>query len=253
MGRAGPGAKRRPMSRRWRVHHEPPVAVGDMLELSPEQAHHIRSVLRLQGGDRLSVFDGAGGEWVARIETMDRRRVQLVVEQLLAGEATDPDFEVVLFQAYCRPERMEWLLQKGCEVGLHEVRLFRGQRGEGPPASDSRVARWRRVMIEACKQCGRRRVPGIVPIKFLPCVPDGVQAFLADPETEISLAGQLRDSESTTCWVAVGPEAGLDDEERAAAIQGGWLPVSLGPRVLRTETAGMAATVLILAARGDLA
>ncbi|MDH3784223.1 MAG: RsmE family RNA methyltransferase, partial [Acidobacteriota bacterium] len=124
---------------------------------------------------------------------------------------------------------------------------------EGPPLTRSRLDRWRRVLIESCKQSGRRRLPILGSIERLPDVPGGVIAFLADPRQAMPLIARLGQPRPDACWVAVGPESGLDDAELDDAVSRGWQPVSLGPRVLRTETAGLVATAVIQSCWGDLA
>ena len=124
------------MARLWRVHHaDLPAEPGAALALVPEEAHHIHRVLRLEPGERIAVFDGKGNEWRAVIEASEPSEVTVRLEIPL-GEVVEPVLEVVLFQGQCRPERMDWLVQKCVEVGVSAVYPMVTVRGR----SDSMVA-----------------------------------------------------------------------------------------------------------------
>jgi 16S rRNA (uracil1498-N3)-methyltransferase len=240
------------MARVWRAHHPGAAGSGTELALSRDEAHHVSRVLRLREGEPLAVFDGRGREWEGTLARVDRDTVRV----RLGAERTspvDPDLEVVLFQAVCRPERVEWLLEKGPEVGVAAVRLVRPARAEAPEPSPSRMARWRKVLLEACKQSGRRKVPELAGPDDLPLPPlPGVVALVLDPGAPASFAAALEGPRPPALWLAVGPEGGWTRGDVALLEGAGWGRASLGPRVLRTETAGVVATALALHAWGDL-
>lgn len=225
------------------------AAPGDRLALDPEESHHVARVLRLRAGDALRVFDGAGREWEAAIEAVAKENVTVVLGPEIEGRI-DPTFRVVLWQANVRPERLEWVLEKGTEIGVAEFRLFASERVEAPPPSPARWARYRRILVEACKQCGRRVVPTLLPGELTAADP-GLAAIVLAPGAA-PLREALRSTPPGEAWLAVGPEGGLTEGEIESLTRGGWRAASLGPRVLRTETAGLAAAAVVLNEWGDL-
>jgi len=224
---------------------------ADRVDLDPDESHHVARVLRLKTGDALAVFDGKGGEWEATIEVPSRDRVTVVVGGVRAGHV-EPELRVVVFQALTRPEKLEWVLQKGTEIGVSAFRLVGSERVEAPPPSPSRLSRYERIVMEACKQCGRRVLPALTLGSLAP--PDGgvLAIILAHGAGVAPLGSVLAGPKAAEVWLAVGPEGGFSDDEIEAAVASGWRRASLGPRVLRTETAGAIAAAIVLHAWGDL-
>ncbi len=245
------------MSRVWRVFHPAPDGEGDTIALDPEESHHVRQVLRLRPGDRLAVFDGRGREYEAVLVDSTRQAVRVRVGAPLR-DRVEPPLRVVLYPSLCRPDRMEWLIQKGTEVGVAAFRPLRAERSESPRVSPGRLDRWRRIAREACKQCGRRVIPGVEePLSAPPPAAEAVAALMLDVAgSAVPLAGALGSVASAgppaEVWLAVGPEGGFEPAERAAMEAAGWIGVSLGPRVLRAETAGICAAAIVLHRLGDL-
>ncbi len=241
------------MERIARVRHETVHGVGATILLDPEESHHVARVLRLRPGDPLAVFDGRGREWQAVLVAVDRAGATVRTISETPGRV-DPALEVVLFQALCRPERMEWLVQKGTEVGLAAIRPFAARRSDVPRPSAERLKRYRRVALEAAKQCGRRVVPEIAePVDAVPSPPPATAALLLHTGPGVlPLAVHLAMPRPATVWLLVGPEGGLDLEEAQDLEESGWRPTGLGPRTLRTETAGPIAAALVLHAWDDL-
>ncbi len=238
-----------------RLHHPGPLrGAGAELELPEAARRHLR-VLRLRPGAELRLFDGQGGEWRARLLAQGRARLL----EHLPVERESP-LAVELAQALARGERMDWALQKAVELGvaaLAPVATARcGLRLEGERAA-RRLRHWRAVVAAACEQCGRNRLPPVAP-------PRPLAAWLA--ELGGPGPGELRLALSPGAGAAlgelprptgpvrllVGPEGGLAPEELAAARAAGFRPLALGPRVLRTETAGPAALAALQALWGDL-
>ena len=150
---------------------------------------------------------------------------------------------------------MDWLVQKATEVGVAALLPFPAASGDACRLTANRLSRWRRVAIEACKQSGRRRVPRIEPHKSLPPPPEGVLGLLLDPRPGTEpLAAACADVKPVPSgvWLAVGPESGFDEAESDAGRAAGWRPVGLGPRILRSETAGLLAAAILLHLWGDL-
>jgi 16S rRNA (uracil1498-N3)-methyltransferase len=241
------------MAKIRRAYHPDVKGSGSLLDLDPEESHHVARVLRLRRGDALSVFDGCGREWDGEIDAIDVRvvRIRVGCERSCPVE---PALQVTLFQALCRPERMEWVIQKGTEVGASAFRPVRTERVETRDPSAERLDRWRRIAIEACKQSGRRAIPEIGPVSGLPeTAPPETLALLLDGGPESPPAGRyLSGPQPGSVWIAVGPEGGLTRDEISNCCEGGWKPAGLGPRTLRTETAGVVACSLVLHAWDDL-
>lgn len=226
-------------------------APGDRAALDPEESHHVARVLRLKIGDALQVFDGKGGAWEARIDDLSRDRVTVVVGAERA-EVVEPEIRVVVCQAIVRPEKIEWVLQKGTEIGVAAFRLIASDRVEAPPPSPSRLTRYRRIVIAACKQSGRRLVPTLA-LGALETPGDGAVAIvLAHAAGVATLGAVLAGPRFLEVWIAVGPEGGFSEDEIDALTARGWQRASLGPRVLRTETAGAVAAAIVLHTWGDL-
>lgn len=241
------------MPRAWRAYHPGLVAQRDAtISLAPGEAHHVRRVLRLAVGETLRVFDGAGAEWSCVIERSSAGDVAVrLVEPVLA--AVEPLCSVSLFHALSRPEATDWVIQKATEVGVAAIRLVAGERSEVGRPSPARLERWIRIAVEACKQSGRRVVPAVALLDELPDVPAGVAGLLLDQDRGLpSIGSHLASREPGPVALAIGPEGGFAPGEVALAHERGWCGVTLGPRTLRTETAAVVATALVLHRWGDL-
>lgn len=241
------------MSRLRRVHHPAPLETGGELDLGREESRHLTRVLRLQIGAEVGVFDGRGREWNATITAIEPERVRL----RLRDEREDPvesPLPVTLFQAVSRSDRLEYVIQKGTEIGVAEFHLLFAERSEGGQPTPPRIERWARIAREACKQSGRRRIPGIAGPSDSPApVPDEVAAWVLDPGPEaVPLTELLDGHRPAALWLAVGPEGGFTVPEIERFLAAGWTRARLGPRVLRTETAGIVAGSLALGRWGDL-
>jgi 16S rRNA (uracil1498-N3)-methyltransferase len=244
------------MSRLWRIHcPNLPASGGATVELTRQEGEHLRRVLRLGRGDPVVVFDGIGGEWRAKIVQCERRRVAVrLLEPLPHG--AEPELDVRVFQALCKPERLDWLVQKATEVGVRAVCFFHAERSGPQRATPNRVARWRRIAVEACKQSGRSLVPEVELLERPPAeLPSGDVGLLLDPSPgTVPLAARCAAAGPAPGGVrlAVGPEGGLEPGEIEAWTRAGWQRTGLGPRVLRAETAGVVAASILLHLWGDL-
>ena len=241
------------MERDWRAYHpDLPEDAGAKIELAPEESHHIRRVLRLRTGDALRVFDGRGQEWSGLIEGGGPGGVEVRLVRPIDGVVEAP-VEIVLFQGLCRSDRMEWVVQKATELGVRALHPVATEQADARPPTPGRLARWRRIAIEACKQSGRRVVPEIRPLDTLPEPGAGTTAILLDGGAEAAPLGDLlsRPAEGEV-WIAVGPESGFTADEIRGWREKGWQTANLGPRTLRTETAGLVAATIVLHRRGDL-
>jgi 16S rRNA (uracil1498-N3)-methyltransferase len=227
-----------------RFHCPVPLASGQLLDLPPGAARHVQ-VLRLQPGAQITLFNGEGGEFEATIEQMGRSdvRVQVGAHDTVEREARH---RITLALGVPANERMDWLVEKATELGAAAIQPLLTERTvlrlSGERAA-KRVAHWQAIAIAACEQCGRNRVPVIHPaqdlrewLQRLPAASDAARLMLALRAE----ARSLPEAFETPVTVLSGPEGGLAPGEEDAAIHAGFRPVTLGPRVLRAETAPLA-------------
>ncbi|MCW5654772.1 16S rRNA (uracil(1498)-N(3))-methyltransferase [Hydrogenophaga sp.] len=234
-----------------RLHCPVPLVSGQVLALPAVAARHAQ-VLRLQPGHAVTLFQGTGGEWDATISRMGRSDVEVQVGAHHATER-EPRRPVHLALGMPANERMDWLVEKATELGVasvqplhtaHSVLRLSGERAE------KKQAHWRSVAIAACEQCGGNRVPDIHAVqeltpwlRGLPApAPSGVRCLLSLAEGTQPLSQVLATVPTDApVWFLGGPEGGLSAAEDQLARQAGFLPVTLGARVLRSETAALAA------------
>lgn len=232
-----------------------PLAPGAVVELPAEAAHHALKVLRLTEGDPVILFDGRGGQWQARLAPAGRT-VRAVLEVFDEAER-EPPLAVTLAQGLPAADKMDWIVQKGVELGVARFAPVAARRSVirlSGERMERRVAHWRGVAVAACEQSGRNRVPEVVPLVDLPQFLAGTGAdngirLLLSPVAGVGLRELPRPAGPVT--LLVGPEGGFEDNELLAIAAAGFRPVRLGPRVLRTETAGLAAVAAMMALWGD--
>jgi 16S rRNA (uracil1498-N3)-methyltransferase len=248
----------------------PAALAGQSQLMLPEgPSTHIARVLRLRAGAALTLFDGRGGEFEATILAVEKRgvRVQLGVHHAIEREAP---VAVRLLQCVIRAERMDFIVQKATELGVAAIVPIQSRHGVvrlDESAMQRRQRHWQAIATGACEQCGRNRIPELhAPLSFeVACTGEGeavaagaaVQArLLLDPTAARSLAQTLESpplKPLTAVSVMIGPEGGFGDDEIALAREHGFQICSLGPRVLRAETAPIAALAVIQGLLGDFA
>jgi 16S rRNA (uracil1498-N3)-methyltransferase len=231
-----------------RVYVQGPLRAGLTVDLPAAAGHHAR-VLRLREGDAVTLFDGGGGEWLGRLTS--RTRIQLIEKRDVERESP---LAITLVQGVSSGERMDYTVQKAVELGVSTIQPLITRKGvvrlEGTRAS-ARVSHWQKVAIAACEQCGRNRIPEVRPIlEFDVYARD---AGGDSPKLLLSAHGRsIREIDvKEKITIAAGPEAGFAQEEQAALERAGFVKASLGPRILRTETAALAALAALSALRGD--
>jgi len=239
-----------------RVYVETPITTGKPLLVEGNAANHIMRVLRLRSGDLLTVFDGSGGEYGARIEDFRKDSVVVSVQENRAADRESP-LSLTLAQGISRGERMDWVIQKATELGTTRIIPVSTKRSVvrlDEKQAEKKSQHWRGVAIAACEQCGRNRIPDVTaPVDFYNLLPpdnSGSTRLLLSPSGELRI-DDLKDIGSGVT-VLIGPEGGLEDVEQEAAIHAGFKAVRLGPRVLRTETAAIAALTILQRYFGDL-
>jgi 16S rRNA (uracil1498-N3)-methyltransferase len=239
-----------------------PLRAGELRLLPPPVARHVARVLRARVGDELTVFDGGGGEYPARIAELGARAVRVRVEEQRALERESP-VGVTLLQGLARTERMDLIVQKATELGVAAILVWPAERSVARLDAAARAKRcdhWRAIAIAACEQCGRNRIPTVAVAAGLSAVcaaaadPVGGKLLL-DPEASESLATALQSALSANrperLQLLIGPEGGISPAEQAQALVAGFRSCRLGPRVLRAETAPLAALAAIQALAGD--
>ena len=231
------------------------MQVGRDATLDEAASRHLTRVLRMRTGETVTLFDGAGGEYHGTIRSVERDSVRVRVERFDTVER-ESALQVGLAQVVSAGELMDLTVQKAVELGVVWVQPLLARRGKvrlEPERAVKRVQHWQRVAIAACEQCGRNRLPAVLPVleltDWLGARASGQCGLLLDPDATLRLsqAGPL-EGEIT---LLAGGESGFAEDESALARQWGFLAVQLGPRVLRTETAGVAALAALQALQGD--
>ncbi|MEE4186545.1 MAG: 16S rRNA (uracil(1498)-N(3))-methyltransferase [Gammaproteobacteria bacterium] len=241
--------------RRIRIYSAEPLTAHAPAELGAGPARHVGQVLRMQPGQALTLFDGLGGEYQAEITHCTRDKLRVAVGEHTPRECESP-LQVTLWHALCKATRMDSIVQKATELGvacIQPVHTERSQVKLNAARAQRKVRHWTDIAIGACEQSGRNRLPVIAaPAAFgalLPLAARFDRALLLDPDGEEPMGAVKLGA--GTALVLTGPEGGFSAAERAAAAAHGIASVSLGPRVLRTETAPVAALAILQALAGD--
>lgn len=237
-----------------RIHVDLPLASDASIDLPDAAARHVAQVLRMRAGEALTLFDGRGGEYAAIIEAAERRTVRVRLGAFDERDRESP-LAVTLAQCVSKGERMDYTIQKAVELGIEAIQPLLSARSVvrlDDERWEKKLEHWRGVVTSACEQSGRTRLPALAPVaridNWLPKAGEGLRLVLA-PGAAQSLK-TLAPTASLT--LLVGPEGGLSDDEIRIATRAGFTAVGLGPRVLRTETAGVAALAALQALWGDL-
>jgi 16S rRNA (uracil1498-N3)-methyltransferase len=248
------------------VYVDAPLAAGTRVILEGNAASHVTRVLRLRVGEALTLFNGAGGEYAASIEAARGGRLTVAVGEPLAVERESP-LTLTLAQGVSRGERMDLVVQKATELGVSAIVPLFTERSVvrlGAQQAERKLNHWRAIAIAACEQSGRNRLPSVAPpVSLADVLRSGADReggasgsgvhnlrLLLSPGATSRIDALPRPATSVT--VLIGPEGGLTNAEQEAAVAAGFLPVRLGPRVLRTETAAIAALALLQRVFGDL-
>ncbi len=226
------------------------------LTLPEAVAHHVQ-VRRLGPGELITLFNGSGGEYSASIERVEKKRVDVQVKVFSAREA-EPSHSLVLAQGLPEGTKMDWILEKAVELGATAIQPLMCSRSV-VRLSDERAAKkmshWQGILAAAAEQCGRNRLPhlaGPLPFGSWIAQQDLHRRILLSPRGGQSLSEWARHHPAQAVTLVVGPEGGLSPAEEDAAIASGALCLTLGSRVLRTETAGMTAMAVLQAVWGEL-
>lgn len=232
---------------------DPEQFVGEAVVFKADQTHQLRSVLRLRPGDLVRVFDGHSlADQLVELMDSSAKRGRIVGQQ---PQAPEPTTRLVAYPALLQRDKFEPVLQKLTEIGAAAIGPVITERGLVREAPDERrIQRWRSIVREAAEQCGRGVIPELLPTQALVAAlrsAQGARVMAYEGERLLSIADALRDHPSQVA-VFVGPEGGFSPDEAECARQAGAQLVTLGPRVLRTETASPLLAGLVLYEMGDL-
>jgi 16S rRNA (uracil1498-N3)-methyltransferase len=243
---------------RPRFHTSQDLASGARLRLEPEPSRHIAKALRMRVGDRLCLFCGDGSEAEAEITAIDRNAVFVHILECLSADRESP-LRITLAISLSRGDRMDTVVQKATELGAAAIWPLVSERTGvrlEPKRLQRKLEHWQRIAVSACEQCGRNRIPAISPpaaFGELVSRAQGLEAatrLILHPQT--SGAPAPTHEEGNELLLLVGPEGGFSDAEVEQALAAGFRALQLGPRVLRTETAPLAAIAVAQARWGDL-
>lgn len=233
-----------------------PLAVGLTLDLPEAVAHHLH-VLRLQLGAELCLFNGDGGEYIAHLASVEKRRASVTVKAHVARDVELP-YEITLAQALPEASKMDWIIEKAVEMGVAAIQPLAAQRcvvrlsGE---RAEKKLAHWQGVIVAASEQSGRNRLARLAPVDELRqwCAQQDMhKRILLSPRGGQSLADWARHQPPQAISLMIGPEGGFSVQEEDHAMARGALALSMGPRILRTETAGIAAVAALNALWGGM-
>ncbi|MEY4022224.1 MAG: hypothetical protein RI960_1236 [Pseudomonadota bacterium] len=222
-----------------------PLELNVLLSLPDAIAHHIQ-VLRLKEGEVITLFNGEGGEYAASIEHIEKKQVEVRLKTFSAREA-EPAHGLALAQVLPEGSKMDWIIEKAVELGATSVQPLLSERSVirlNAERATKKMSHWQGVMAAASEQCGRNRLPHLnEPLPFLNWIAqqDLHPRLLLSPRGTQNLSGWAKHHPAQAVTLIIGPEGGLTPAEEQAAIKHGALCLTMGERVLRTETAGLAA------------
>ncbi len=246
-----------------RLFIDMPLVVGQEIVLPKDAAHYLVNVLRLRVGAIVTLFNGQGGEYIARFTAATKKNAQLQVDEFKAVDRESP-LPLTLVQAISRPDHFNYTLQKSVELGVQRIVPVMTERS---PSLDKttiskRDTQWRKMIISACEQCGRNRLPqleNVLPLKSWLAKPPQGNHIILSPTGKHRLyevikreSTEKKISQFDPLSVLIGAEGGFSEVEIEQAMQVGYLDIFLGPRILRTETAAVTILAICQALVGDL-
>jgi 16S rRNA (uracil1498-N3)-methyltransferase len=229
------------------------LKVDQEIDLAEESAHYVRTVLRLKNSQALTLFNGLGGEFLCTLIEVSRKKVRVKIEEAIDRTVESP-LKVILGLGISRGDKMDWSVQKSVELGVTNITPLITERcvvkfKEGK--KQQRYQHWKKILQHAAEQSGRTVLPELNEINELQTwlkKQQGLRFFL-DPFAEKTLIEQAPEEQKVT--LLTGPEGGFSTVEKTLAIEAGFIPVRLGPRILRTETASLAAISAVQMLWGD--
>lgn len=233
-----------------------PLHIGGTIDLPEDIAHHV-FVLRLQVGDKIELFNGEGGAYIAVVTDIGKKRATAEIK-LHLNEERELAFGLSLAQALPEGSKMDWIIEKAVELGVNSIQPLAAQRSVvklNSERADKKLRHWQSIITAASEQCGRNRLAHLAELvdvqKWL-LQQDMHKRILLSPRGEHSLTDWARHHPAQAVTVMVGPEGGFSETEENLAIQHGALALRMGPRILRTETAGLSAIAILSSTWGGM-
>jgi 16S rRNA (uracil1498-N3)-methyltransferase len=239
-----------------RIYQDIPLKTDAEIELSAAASHHLARVLRVQLGDAISVFNGEGGEYAAVITAIDKKKVLVKLGEFVPRSA-ESSLKLYLAQGISRGEKMDYVIQKAVELGATGIVPLITERCNVKLDDERRQKRfqhWQAIVVSACEQSGRNTLPELLPpqtlAQWLPEATADFKWVLAP--TAVQKLDQIKMANDASVILLIGPEGGLSPAEMNQSSQFGFMGLNLGPRVLRTETAALAALTILQGVFGDM-
>jgi 16S rRNA (uracil1498-N3)-methyltransferase len=241
-----------------RIFQNTPLAINEKIHLSESASHHVARVLRYHVGDLLTVFNGSGGEFLSHIIHIDKKKVSVQITEF-KNPPTESPLELYLAQGISRGEKMDYTIQKAVELGIKKIIPVFTERSTvklDSERSQKRLLHWQTIAIAACEQSGRNKVPEILLPQSLENRWSSLESemdmgFVLSPDADHTLSDVTIQSNQRVILL-IGPEGGLTDPEIEQARRHNFRPIRLGPRILRTETAAIAAIMALQCYFGDM-
>ncbi|NNE37701.1 MAG: 16S rRNA (uracil(1498)-N(3))-methyltransferase [Gammaproteobacteria bacterium] len=241
--------------RKTRVYVETNLTSGEAVTIGNDSFHHLSHVLKHHEGDMIHAFDGNGGYFESIIISKSKRSMTIQPD-VFVKDNRESDLRLTLAQGISRGQKMDFTIQKAVELGVYifvPIMTDRSNVKLDSERSEKRLKHWQKIIINACEQCGRNVLPTILePVKLEEwvTVDTNVMRYVLDPASDVSVSAlnQRGPEVSLIC----GPEGGLSDSELDLSQKNGYSPVSLGPRILRTETAAISALAVFQSRWGDI-
>lgn len=239
-----------------RIFTQHELQVSNEISLEANAVKHVKDVLRMGAGNQLILFNGDGHDYQGTISKLSKKNLCVSIENKQSVNNESP-LSVHLLQPLCRAEKMDWCIQKATELGVNEITLFNSARVNINIAAarlDKKMAHWRSVITSACEQSGRARIPIInPPVPFNTAINNtslNVIKLIASPTADTTKIS-ITNTASISCICAIGPEGGFNQDEILQAKHEGFIPIKVGPRILRLETAVISALTLCQSHWGD--
>ena len=232
----------------------------DFIDITGEDVSHIKKVLRLKCGEKLTLCDSKGNDYLVRIDRFENNYIRTAILERKKS-ITEPPVEVTIFQGIPKSDKMDLIIQKCVELGISRIVPVMTERTivkiDSGKDAENKVSRWQRISMEAAKQCNRGMVPKVdLPVTFDRALEltDGADLRIIpyEKETAVGLKSCLVDGNIRKIAFFIGPEGGFSEKEIEKAAGKGVRPVTLGPRILRTETAGITVLSIIMYQFGDV-
>lgn len=241
-----------------RIYQPISFSIGATYSLDEKASHYLTRVLRAAVNDQVILFNGEGGEYHAYLSQINKKSVLVTIDQFDQRDVESP-LNIHLVQGIARGEKMDWIIQKAVELGVRQITPLSTERSNvrlDKEREQKRLQHWQGVAVSACEQSGRTRLPMIMPATTFSAwvAQEKIEmGFVLSPHASETLSSYSFPSPAaTTIILLIGPEGGFSEAEISLAEQHGLKPLNLGPRVLRTETASVAALAMLQSRYGDL-